>query len=379
MELMRTLYIMAIAMLLVGCGEKSAVERRRLLVDMNSTMGQMLTLRDCVDGAVVDSALADENGVYLFDIDSVADGFYDLWVDTVKILDVVLCESKTVEICACVGFEINATTNSEATMIQWELNRWRREFEERVDTIVSRYDVSRQGAVRDTARMLISKELKRLRVQSDSMLVRSDGLLTTIPILLSSYNGQRLYSLSSDLELFESQVRRLEECYPSVGLVTQMKHQVDSLMKSVLFARRYKAGSILPPLSIVKKDGSKVDIPMEERRPYVVYIATDTTAQAERLWARLEELKPQVLKLYASVPEKYKQKKFYNIERGEVVNIDREVLEQLQPMVVVVEPNGEIKKAVFNVRMSDVNNVWQKLTIFATTNNHKSENNKQPI
>lgn len=379
MELMRTLYIMAIAMLLVGCGEKSAVERRRLLVDMNSTMGQMLTLRDCVDGAVVDSALADENGVYLFDIDSVADGFYDLWVDTVKILDVVLCESKTVEICACVGFGINATTNSEATMIQWELNRWRREFEERVDTIVSRYDVSKQGAVRDTARMLISKELKRLRVQSDSMLVRSDGLLTTIPILLSSYNGQRLYSLSSDLELFESQVRRLEECYPSVGLVMQMKHQVDSLMKSVLFARRYKAGSILPPLSIVKKDGSKVDIPMEERRPYVVYIATDTTAQAERLWARLEELKPQVLKLYASVPEKYKQKKFYNIERGEVVNIDREVLEQLQPMVVVVEPNGEIKKAVFNVRMSDVNNVWQKLTIFATTNNHKSENNKQPI
>lgn len=369
MNIRNVLYSLIVVGMLTACAVGSDTERRVLLVDMNSTMFEPVVMKRLTgEPTAVDTAEADVNGVYIFDIDSVNDGFYALWSDTVKLFDIVLCEKATVKICGRRGYEREATTNSLATRLYWKLDSLHVDFESRCDTIVARHDISKRE-YRDSARVKINDALQNVRRCSDSLLHISGGMLTSVPILMAKYNGQRLYTINNDFELFEKYSQRIAQRYPENTLAQELGHQVDSLVKTVLFARRYKSGNKLPPITLKMTDAEDVTLPVQEVRPYVLFFAEDSTKQAADIWEELTATRPIACKIYAEIPAVMPLKRRYNINVGKLQNTDREILRQLQPVIIVTDKEGTIKKTVFKARLSDLNHVIQNLTIFVPSNN----------
>ncbi len=377
MRLQQILYIIAIVVSFTMCTERHDRDVHTLLIDMNSTTFEPLIVRQATgECAIVDTMTADNNGVYIIDISSLQTGFYTLQAtDSVRIMDIVLCEAFPIEICARRGYENEATTNSTANRIYWTLQQMHNDFAVQCDTIVARYNVSTQSQMRDTARTLIIDKLREIRRSNDSLLSASDNMLVSIPILLSSYNGQKMYSVKNDFDLLEKYANKISQRYPTNELAIDFKQKVDSLIKPVLFSRRYKRGNQLPNITLTTADNSIIELPQEEKRPYAIFYTNDTTAQTKSLWNELISTCPYNSKIYAEIPEKIQHTtKKTNITIGTLQNIDKETITKLQPIIIVVNPNGEIKTVVFNARKRDLNNVYQNLSIFVPTNN---QNKKQ--
>lgn len=374
MRLQRYLYAITALLLFTMCSNNAHEQERVLRIDYNSTSFKPIIMKQLMgDGAIIDTAKADENGVYVFHTENTPADLYSLSIDSNIIMNVALCEDKTVEICAIFGHEKEATTNSLATKCLWETQKWQEDFANATDTILSHYDISIAGSSRDTARMLITKQLQQLRLKSDSLLKITNDLLTSIPILISSYNGQKLYSISEDIDLFDKYSHRIAERYPTNRQAIALKAQVDSLTRTVLFMRRYQRGKHLPPISLMTSDSTSISLPIQHTQPYIIFFANDTSKNIAQVCHEFATTRPLTSKVFAQWPNNIQTNRKYNLNRGIIHSGDTEIMTKLQPIILIIDTEGKIKKSIFSARKADLNNLYQNLTIFAPKNNQNTK------
>lgn len=328
---MRNIYLPFMAIALFGC---SSVENRHtLLVDFNGTVESPLYAYSLDETSqIIDTALLSD-GQYIFDVTSWPLGYYRLSSDSSNSLDIIVGDVDQMLICARRNHLSESTTNSRQTQLLWQVCNLASNMSSLADSVL--------------APSLADSLFSSFRHQADQLRLQSDTSLAALRLLSLSFNGKPLYDMITDHAAYESSIQHLKSALPSSVAVQQLSAKVDSTRELASFLARYSKGQKAPQFHMTTVNNTNVTNADLDGIPYVFYLTTDTTSQAESKWQQVAINRFNGYKVVAAIPSNLSRIHNLNVLQGSILPSELASLSAHQPLTIFVNTDGNITSMTY--------------------------------
>lgn len=326
----------------------------KITIDMNGTYRGPIYAQSLCNPAQQIDTFVFSNDVYVLDVTSWEYGFYRLQFDTIESLDVVAEGLHDMQICARCGYLSESTTNGMETQRLWQLKAMQSQMQNDIDTILAHRSRYEYTLLKDTAKSVLS----RYRAKADKLLEQSEMLIVSIPILNIANGDQHLYNIYNDYEQFEHVSALLKQQYPSNSYINQFVQRVEKMRDEAHFMSINKIGNKALPFKIRRNDNSEESTMSAENIPYIFYYTTDTTDVAAQIANSSVYYRNNVGRVYVAAPRTEDISPRPNFVAGQLCdNGYLEEMAALQPILIVVDSEGRIKKYIVGASYRDVMSV----------------------
>lgn len=330
------------AALLAGCGSDNT--KKLLTVDMNGTTYATAYIYAIDKPDEIIDSVKTEDSRYIVDIDNYPYSFYRMTFDDNNHLNMILGHGRNCMINARKNHMDEATTNDWETEKLWQIERMQKAFEHRLATDSLYKTSSITASNRKEARKRVLEIVKELRNESAPMRSELDSTIAIIPFLNLGTEGFKAYNIMTDHYLFEKSSKLLTKVWPEDERTRTCVKTVEDTRYISTFMNLYAKQRRGPDFRLSTKNSQTVDNNTLEGQKYVLFFASDTTHQSEKLWTAVAQSRFEGYKIVASVPEEFQTIHNQNVYQGHFRKGDEQHFKENQPVVIYIDGKGHVER-----------------------------------